>query len=85
METLLPYLKAVCGVVAMLALWLAVQRAWARAFPACGGGDVLALRPDCCDCAAAEDCRARLLIDGGPPVATTEKQPPTRQACDAIG
>ena len=79
------YLKSVGALVAMLALWLAVQRAWARVFPACGGGDVLALRPDCCDCAAAEDCKAHALIDGPPPGAKTEPQPPTRQACDAIG
>ena len=79
------YLKSVGALVAMLALWLAVQRAWARVFPACGGGDVLAARPDCCDCAAAEDCRARALIDGPAPDAQTDPQPPTRQACDAIG
>ena len=57
MTAIYPYLGAACAVLAMLSLWVLVQRAWGRTFPEVGDGeaDVLAGRPGFCDCGAQRE------------------------------
>ena len=61
------YLTGVIGIAVLLAAWLAVQRAWARAFPdASGDPDPLAGRLGCRGCGCGEVCRRRQPEQTGP-------------------
>ena len=52
------------SLLAMLGVWLLVQRTWGAAFGV--DGDVLALRGDCGDCGHADDCLASDLCRHAP-------------------
>ena len=60
MTGIYPYLGTACAMLAMLSLWVLVQRAWGRTFPDVldGDGDVLAGRPGFCNCGGtvSTDC-----------------------------
>lgn len=54
------HLAALALLVLVLAGWVAVQRAWRRAFPgACADPDVLAARGGCGRCSSPDECERR--------------------------
>ena len=54
------YAVGLLAVVALAVGWVAVQRAWARAFPdAFDDPDVLAERAGCHGCGCTTDCRKK--------------------------
>lgn len=59
--TLYPYAVAVGGILALMAVWLLVQRAWGRTFAVVD--DVLAERGGCGSCVHEDHC-GRALLDG---------------------
>ncbi|MCP4036131.1 MAG: hypothetical protein GY733_04280 [bacterium] len=62
----LTILTAVLGIVAMAALWLAVQLAWGHEFPGDElEPDVLARRGGCTDCRNPEACPRRRAREEG--------------------
>jgi hypothetical protein len=57
MTALLEILKAMGGITVVLVAWLAVQRAWGRAFPGrAPGGDALQGRTGCHGCTCDGTC-----------------------------
>lgn len=73
-------LVAIVGVVGLMALWVGVQRAWARVFGVPGDGDPLAARGGCSGCAHEPHCGSAQL-DGvcreeppGPTLNTAKRQ-----------
>ena len=59
------HLLAIVMLMAVLALWVMVQRAWRRAFPeACADPDVLAGRGSCHGCTSTDECERRRKCHG---------------------
>ena len=58
------YAVGLVGIVALAVGWVAVQRAWARAFPdAFDDPDVLAERAGCHGCGCTTVCQRRIQED----------------------
>ena len=55
MIDLTPFATAIGGVTAILMVWLAVQRVWARVFDV-GDAHVLQVRDDCTGCTHGGTC-----------------------------